>query len=178
MTLRAASRTAVTMDCGSRSRRTLGRNDGVRVLRAPFAAIAALLALVAFAAPGRAAEPVKIGIGYGLAFLPAYICEDLKLVEKYGRAQRLDLRASYQRFAGAGAIEEALDSGTIDMGPFGVAPLLMAWDSAKNAKSAHDARRQMFAVSGLTTLPLALVSNQPGVHSLGDLRPSDRIAMP
>ena len=42
----------------------------------------AALALVATLVPAFAQQQqVRIGIGYGLAFLPLYICEDLKLVE-------------------------------------------------------------------------------------------------
>ena len=53
--------------------------------------------------------------------------------------------------------------------------MLAAWDRAKNA---NDTRRQIFAVSGLTTLPLTLLSDQPRLRSIADLRSSDRIAMP
>lgn len=126
-------------------------------------------------ARGFAAEQVRIGIGYGLAFLPIYICEDQKLVEKYAKAAHLDVSVSYERFAGAGAVQDALASAAIDIGPFGVAPLLLAWDKAKDEK---ETRRRVFAVSGLTTLPLALLTNRPGLRSIADLRPSDRIAMP
>lgn len=122
-----------------------------------------------------AQEQVRIGIGYGLAFLPAYICQDLKLVEKHAKAQHLNVRASYQRFLSAAGVQDAIASGAIDMGPYGVAPLLKAWDEAKSAK---DGRGGIFAISGMTTLPLALLSNQPKVRSIADLRPSDRIALP
>src|SRR6516162_6627251 len=52
--------------------------------------------------PALAEEPVRFGVGFGLAFLPVYICEDLKLVEKYGKGAHLELRPSYQRFLSAG----------------------------------------------------------------------------
>ena len=135
----------------------------------------AILLFALMAAPSHAEESVKIGIGFGLAFLPAYICDDLKLVEKYGKDQHLVLRASYERFLGAGAVQDAVASRAIDMGPFGVPPLLTAWEKGKETK---DARRQIFAVSGMTTMPLALLSNQPRVRTIADLRPSDRIAVP
>jgi len=122
-----------------------------------------------------AAEQVRIGIGYGLAFLPIYICQDQKLIEKYAKAAHLDVKVSYPRFAGAGPLQDALASGAADIGPFGVAPLLIAWDKAKNEK---ETRRQIFAVSGVTTLPLALLTNRSGVRSIADLHPPDRIAMP
>jgi NitT/TauT family transport system substrate-binding protein len=140
-----------------------------------FYCLITLLALCAVARPACADEQIKIGIGFGLAFLPTYICEDLKLVEKYGKEQHLTTRASYDRFLGAAAVQDAITSRTIDMGPFGTAPLLTAWERGKETK---DMRRQIFAVSGMTTMPLALLSNQPRVRTISDLRPSDRIAIP
>jgi NitT/TauT family transport system substrate-binding protein len=136
---------------------------------------AVLFALSVFPPPAFAREQVRIGIGYGLAFLPIYICEDEKLVEKYAKTLHLNVRASYERFSGAGPVQDAIASGQIDVGPFGAAPLLAAWDKAKSAK---ETGRQVLAVSGMTTLPLVLLSDQPNVHSIADLRPADRIAMP
>ncbi|MGB6538710.1 MAG: hypothetical protein WBF58_22435 [Xanthobacteraceae bacterium] len=144
-------------------------------MKRKLAAIVALLALAAMPAFASAQERVRIGIGYGLAFLPIYICQDQKLIEKYARELHVNVRVSYERFSSAAAVQQAIASGGIDMGPFGTVPLLEAWDKAK---SAGDARGQIVAVSGLTTMPLALLSNQPGVHTIADLRPSDRIAMP
>jgi len=123
-------------------------------------------------APARASEQVRIGIGFGLAFLPVYICEDLKLVEKHAKEAHLDVRASYVRLLGAGPMEDAVASGAIDIAPYGIAPLLKAWEEAK------DPRRQILAVSGMTTLPLVLLSAQANVHTIADLLPDDRIAMP
>jgi NitT/TauT family transport system substrate-binding protein len=57
------------------------------------------------------------------------------------------------------------------MAPFGTAPLLAAWEQTKGTPG------QILAVSGLTTMPLVLLSNQPNVATLADLQPADRIAM-
>jgi NitT/TauT family transport system substrate-binding protein len=134
--------------------------------------LAALLAFSASAQSAPAPEQVKIGIGYGLAFLPFYICEDLKLVEKYAKASHLDIKASYTRFLGSGPVQEAIGSGAIDMGPFGAAPFLAAWEQQK------DSPQQAVIVSGITTMPLTLLSDRPNVASISDLGPTDRIAMP
>ncbi|HWG05202.1 MAG TPA: MetQ/NlpA family ABC transporter substrate-binding protein, partial [Beijerinckiaceae bacterium] len=132
----------------------------------------ALLALSVTTAPSRAQDQVKIGIGFGLAFLPVYICEDLKLIEKHGKEAHLDVKASYQRFMDAASLQNAIASGAIDMGPFGTAPLLAAWQKAK------DTPDQIFAISGLTSLPMVLLSNQANVKSIDDFKPDDRIAVP
>ena len=60
--------------------------------------LALVLALAVVAAPARAQEPVRIGMGFGLAFLPIFLCEDLKLIEKHGKDAHLNLKATYQRF--------------------------------------------------------------------------------
>jgi NitT/TauT family transport system substrate-binding protein len=134
--------------------------------------LAALAVLCATVAPVRAQDQVKIGIGFGLAFLPAYICQDLKLVEKRAKELHLDVKASYQGFVGSGPMQDAIASGAIDMGPYGTAPLLAAWEKAK------DTPQQILAVSGITTMPLTLVSNRPNVATIADFQPTDRIAMP
>ncbi len=134
--------------------------------------LAVVAALSVVSAPALAQETVKIGVGFGLAFLPLYICEDLKLVEKHAKEVRLDVKAIYQRFLGAGPMQDAIASGAVDMGPFGTAPLLAAWENNKSPP------KQILAISGITSLPLVLLSDKPKVQSIADLKPSDRIAMP
>jgi len=133
----------------------------------------ALVLMIATLVPALAQQrQVKIGIGYGLAFLPLYICEDFKLIGKYARQAGLDVKVSFPRLMGAAQVQSMLSSGAIDMAPFGTAPLLAAWEKTK------DTPQQIFAVSGITSLPLELLSNQPDEHSIADLKPSDRIAVP
>jgi NitT/TauT family transport system substrate-binding protein len=149
-----------------------GQTAKRKSLRARVPWLVGFCLVFAIATPALAEEPVRIGLGFGLAFLPAYICEDLKLVEKHGKESHLELRVSYQRFLGAGSLQEALASGAIDLAPFGAAPLLAAWEKAK------DTPRQIFAVSGLTTLPPVLLTNRSDIRSLADFRSADRIAVP
>lgn len=133
--------------------------------------IAAAALFACAVVPARAAEQVRIGLGFGLGFLPAYICEDQKLVEKYAHALHADVKASYPRFPSAAAMQEAFAARTIDVAPFGVAPLLSAWEASKGAQ-------QALALSGMTTLPLVLLGSRPQLRSLADLRAADRIAVP
>jgi NitT/TauT family transport system substrate-binding protein len=146
--------------------------DALRRLRKPLRLLVAAGFLTAAISPALAQDQIKIGYGYGLAFLPIYICEELKLVEKHARELHLDAKADFQRFASAAEMQGALASGEINVAPFGTAPLLAAWAKSKNAAE------QVFIVSGMTSLPLTLLSNQPDVASLGDIKPGDRIAMP
>ncbi len=139
-----------------------------------FAALCLALctALCTALGPAAAEAQIRIGLGYGLAFLPLYICEDLKLVEKQAKTAHLDVTAKFQHFVSAGDLHDALAAGHIDIAPFGIAPLLAG------ALQAKEPGRQIVAVSGITSLPLTLLSNQPGERSIADLKPSDRIAVP
>jgi NitT/TauT family transport system substrate-binding protein len=136
-------------------------------------AVAALwTAVVAAAAPALGQEQVRIGLGYGFAFLPLYLCEDLKLIEKHAKAAHLDVVAKFQHFANSGELHAALAAGQVDMAPFGPAPLLAG------ALRAKETGRQIVAVSGVTSLPLTLLSNQTDERTIADLKASDRIAVP
>jgi NitT/TauT family transport system substrate-binding protein len=130
------------------------------------------LAILAMATPAAAEQDVKIGIGYGLAFLPTYLCQELKLVEKEAKAAGLSVKVSYHRYPGSTAMQDAIASGAIDMGPYGVAPLLLAWEKARGTPL------QAFAISGITTLPLTLVTNRSSIRSIKDIRTTERISMP
>jgi NitT/TauT family transport system substrate-binding protein len=129
-------------------------------------------ALVAVIAPALAQEQVKIGVGYGFAFLPLYVCEDFKLIEKQAKAARFEVAAKFQQFANSSELHAGLAKGQVDMAPFGTAPLLAG------ALQAKETGRQIVAVSGITSLPLTLLSNRPGERSIADLNPNDRIAVP
>jgi NitT/TauT family transport system substrate-binding protein len=134
--------------------------------------VSAFLALCGAIAPALAQEQVKIGVGSGFAFLPLYVCEDLKLIEKQAKAAHLDVQARFQRFPNIGELHDAIAKGQIDMGPFGTAPLIAAWQRTKGTPG------EILAVSGITSLPLALLGNRADERSIAELKPTDRIAVP
>src|SRR6201981_926237 len=133
---------------------------------------AGMCALIPFGVPGLAQAQGGVGVGCGFAFLPLYLCEDLKLIEKQAKAAHLDVAAMFQHFGSAGELHAALAAGQIDVAPFGTAPLLAG------ALAAKEAGHQIVAVSGMTSLPLTLLSNQGDERSIADLKASDRIAVP
>jgi NitT/TauT family transport system substrate-binding protein len=169
---RRGARRAAVARCGLRSPSVRGGSGAGRWTRKAFGAFAALLSLSLMASAASAQEAVRIGLGFGLAFLPAYICEDLKLVEKRAKEAHLDVKVSYQRFFGAGPLQEAIGTSAIDVAPFGLAPLLVAWEKAK------DTPQQVVVVSGLSTLPPVLLANRPDLRTLADFGAADRIAIP
>ncbi len=136
------------------------------------AALMFAVSLPAMVLPAMAQTPVKIGTGFGVGFLPMFIADELKLVEKHGKAAGLNLTASYIRFSGSSAMQDAVLSGSVDMGVYGVAAMLIAWDKARGTGS------QVFGIAGVNSTPLILVTNQPAVKDITELTPTDRIAMP
>jgi NitT/TauT family transport system substrate-binding protein len=142
--------------------------------RRKFVGVSAAAAATAML-PGRVfaqANEVKIGIGFGVGFLPTFILRELKLIEKHAKAAGLDLTANYQRFSGSGAMQDAVLSGSVDIGVYGPQAMLIAWEKAKGTP------QQIIGVSGVTTQPLVLITNQENVKSLKDFTPKDRISMP
>ncbi len=131
-----------------------------------------LALMLAAAVPAMAQAQVKIGIGFGIGFLPMFVADDMKMVESQAKAAGLEITTSYQRFSGSSAMQDAILSGSVDMGVYGVAAMLIAWDKAKNTP------QQIFGIAGVNSSPLVLVTNKPEVKSLADFAPTDKIAMP
>jgi NitT/TauT family transport system substrate-binding protein len=131
------------------------------------------LALAATAlATSAFATPLRLGIGFGIGFLPTFILEQQNLIEKHAKAAGLDVAPTYQRFSGSGAMQDAILSGSVDLGVYGVPALLIAWDKAKGTSN------QIFGICGVNSSPLVLVTNKPDAKSLKDIEPNDKISMP
>ncbi len=124
-------------------------------------------------APAAAQTQLKVGTGFGIAFLPFYVIEKEKFFETRAAAAGVsNLQVGYQKFSGSSAMQDAVLSGNIDIGGYGLSALLLAWDKARSGANA------VLGLTGITTVPLVLVTNNPQVKTLKDFSPKDRIAMP
>ncbi len=117
--------------------------------------------------PPRPGE-IRIGVGHGIGFLPLYLANDLKLFDKHAKAAGLNGRVQIQRFNSAAQLNQALDKGELAARAFGLSAFLLA----------REAPAQMVAISGVTTLPLVLLTSRADIKALGDLKPGHRIAVP
>ncbi len=134
-------------------------------------ACVAVLALgVSFSA--QAQSTVKLGLGFGVGFLPMFIAQEQHLVEKYAKAAGLDVTASYVRFSGSGAMQDAILSQAIDAGGYGIGAMLIAWDKA------HGTGNQLVGICGINSTPLVLVTNKADAKDITDLAQTDKISMP
>jgi NitT/TauT family transport system substrate-binding protein len=91
------------------------------------------LALIVFAAMAMAGggaraetDEIRIGLQYGLIYLPIQIAADEGFVDKRARALGLGaMKVTVQRFSGSTAVNEALLSNSIDFGALGLPGILI-----------------------------------------------------
>ena len=87
------------------------------------ALIAALVALTVFALPARGEGRMRIAEQFGIVYLLLNVVQDQKLIERYGKADGLDIQVEFVKLSGGTSINEALLSGSIDVGAAGVGPM-------------------------------------------------------
>jgi NitT/TauT family transport system substrate-binding protein len=136
-----------------------------------FAILIAVAAMLAGPTRPVAAEvdDFRIALQFGVGYLPLFVLQDQKLVEKHLAAAGLGAsKVTWSRLASGVPMNDALLSGQLHVASGGVAPMLTLWGATKG---------QVKAVLALCAMPLYMLSNT-GARSVKDLTPKDRIAMP
>jgi NitT/TauT family transport system substrate-binding protein len=126
----------------------------------------ALLPLAA-QAEGR----LRIAEQFGIVYLLLDVAKDQRLIQKAGKAQGLDIQVEFVELSGGAAVNEALLSGSIDIGGAGVGPLLTLWDRTHGKQNVR-------GVASLGNFPYYLVTTNPAVKTIADFSDKDRIATP
>jgi NitT/TauT family transport system substrate-binding protein len=137
--------------------------------RAVAGALAGIALLGATAA--RAEGRIRIAQQFGIAYLVLDVVRDRQLIEKHGKAAGLAIDVDWASISGATGMNEALLANALDVVSAGVPPMLTLWDRTRG-------RQNVKAVAALGSLPNYLLTNNPGVKTLKDLGPKDRIAVP
>jgi len=145
------------------------RNKTRQNVLGAFIAGCALLA----AAPSRAeVNEVRIGVQFGLIYLPVVVAEAQGyFADEAKKAGLGDLKVTVQRFSGSPAITDAVLSGNIDIGSFGSPGLLIVWEKTKGHQN----------VAGLAALganAFILETNKPQIKTIADFGDGDQIAVP
>jgi NitT/TauT family transport system substrate-binding protein len=124
-------------------------------------------------AVARAEVPeIRIGVQFGLAYLPVAVADDQGMFAAHARKLGLgDLRVSVQRLSGSPAVDDALLAGRLDLGAYGMPALLVAWDKTKGRENLH-------GVAALAAHPFILDTNKPEIKAFTDFTDRDRIAVP
>jgi NitT/TauT family transport system substrate-binding protein len=130
-----------------------------------------LLAAGSAAGPAAAeTTPVTIAIQYGVGYLGVVIADQLGLFVAHMKAAGIDGSVELKRMSGATAINDALISNSIDIGAYGLPGMLIARE-----KTLHNYK--VLGLCSLSTLPYGLYTNVPGIKSVADIGPNERIAV-
>jgi NitT/TauT family transport system substrate-binding protein len=109
--------------------------------------VAALIVVVSPAAHAQSKE-LRIGVQYGLGYLPLYVARDAGLFEKHMKMQGLaPVPVRIVNFTGGPQIQDGLLSQTLDIGAGGVTVLLITRD-----KSRGGGDQEMLGLSALRTV--------------------------
>jgi NitT/TauT family transport system substrate-binding protein len=129
----------------------------------------ALISLTAL--PARAEGQLRIAEQFGIVYLLLNVAQDQGLIEKQGKAQGIDIKVEFVKLSGGAAVNEALLSGSIDVGGAGVGPLLTLWDRTVGKQNVR-------GIASLGNFPYYLTSINPAVKTIADFSDKDRIALP
>ena len=130
--------------------------------------------LAGMAAPRAAfaeASELRIGMQFGLTYLPLIIMRDQHYVEQQAKAAGLgDVKVSWMQSAGGDALNGALLSGDLDVAASGYTSFLILWSKTRG--------RLVKGLFAYGHTPFTLVTSNPNVKTVADFTDKDRIVVP
>ena len=143
-----------------------------------------VMAFVSFAAALLTLEPLtalaqgkelRIGVQYGLGYLPLYVARDAGLLDKHMKAQGLEpVTMRIVNFTGGPQIQDGLLSQSLDIGAGGVTVLLIARDKTRGAGD-----QELLGLTALSSVPYDLWTADANLKTLRDLDPQkNKIGLP
>jgi NitT/TauT family transport system substrate-binding protein len=134
-----------------------------------------LFAAATVAATAQAdSNELRISKGFGIHYLPLYVLEKLKLVEKHAAAAGLgEVKVGYRVIDGGNVINDALLAGSLDIATGGVPGFLTIWDKTRTLPQI-----EVRGLAGVGGGSVWLVTRNRKVKTLGDFTEQDRIAVP
>ena len=137
------------------------------------AAVALCLAALAPHAARAEAQTIRFAQQQSLGYLQFDVIKHEHLLEK--RAAELgvpNLSITWATFSGPDTMNDALLSGAVDVVAGGVPGLLVIWGRT------FGTRQEIRGISALTEGSSRLTTNNPALHSISDITPTSRIALP
>ncbi len=132
--------------------------------------MSALGALPFITAHAQTAQ-IRIGVQPGMSYLPFYVMEHEKLLEKRLTQAGLPASVSWLRFANGPAMNDGLLSGSLDVVGTGIPSFLTIWAKARGPL-------EVIGLAAYGSVPTVLVSRNPNVKTVADFTEADRIAVP
>lgn len=107
---------------------------------------------------------IRIVEQYGLAYAPLQIMKDKKILEKNSPGTKIE----WKQVSNTAAIREAMVANQVDVGFMAIPPFLIGWDRGMEWRIA----------TGLSSMPLGLVTYKNNIQSIKDFTMDDRIVLP
>lgn len=115
---------------------------------------------------------LRLGIQYGLTYLPFAVAQHEQMIERQAKALGLgDLEIVYNRSAGGTTQNDAMLAGGLDCASTGFPSFLILW-------SKLPARLAVKGLMSYGNTPLFLLTRNPKVKTIADFSDADRIAVP
>ncbi len=136
--------------------------------------MAVALAAILWAAPARAeVSEIRFAQQFSMGYLQFNVMAHQKLLEKHAAALGVpNLTVSWRTFNGPDNMNDALLAKAVDVVSGGVPGLVTLW--AKTVGTAQEVR----GITAMGSSPILLNTRDPKVHSIKDLGPTNKIAMP
>lgn len=140
--------------------------------RLTFKALSLAVGLTAISAAAHAEQArVTLAIQYGYAYLPVTVADKLGLFQQQAKAHgQAGTTFEIKRISGAPAINDALISGNVDIGGYGLSGTLIAWEKTRRSLDIR-------ALCALVAGDNGFFVNDPAIKSLADFKDDDKIAV-
>ncbi|MBV9657027.1 MAG: ABC transporter substrate-binding protein [Verrucomicrobia bacterium] len=117
-------------------------------------------------------KEVRAAQQYGLSYLALMLMENDHLVEAKAKEMGLgDIKCTWAKLGGPGAMNDALLSGGLDFGTGGVPSLITLWSKT------HKTPLNVKSIGALNSMPNILCTNNAAVKTVQDFTDKDKIAV-
>lgn len=113
-------------------------------------------------------KTLSIGEQFGLAYAPIEIMKSQGFLEAALQERNLDVAVEWKKLGNTSAIREAMLSGDLDIGFTAIPPFLIGKDKGMDWR----------IISGISQTSVSLVTKDPSLKSLSDLKETHRIILP
>jgi NitT/TauT family transport system substrate-binding protein len=137
-------------------------------------AIATAITIVASASASAEVGQLRISRGFGVHYLPLYVMEEKRLLQKRALAAGLDgVEVEYLLIDGGNHINDAVLARSVDIASTGTGGFLTLW-----AKSKGNPNLEVIGLGGSASGGMTMTTRNPTLKSLRDVTEKDRIAVP
>jgi NitT/TauT family transport system substrate-binding protein len=137
-------------------------------------ALAIAITIVASASASAEVGEVRISRGFGVHYLPLYVMEEKKLLQKRALAAGLgSVEVEYLLIDGGNHINDAVLARSVDIASTGTGGFLTLW-----AKSKGNPNLEVIGLGGSASGGMTMTARNPTLKSLRDVTETDRIPVP